>query len=124
MERVVKEETTGKPKWRKIGGGSLRIGNRIIKPGQTFEANSEEISPAFRNMVIPVSGDAVFKSVVKEFPKEDVPVKDVIKTEFEMVPHGKSLFLFDVVNKETGKPVNEKSLKKDVAETLLADLLK
>jgi hypothetical protein len=118
MERT-KNVTTGKPRWQKVGGGSLRIGNRIIKPGQIFEALPEEIVPSFRKFVIPLSGDANFKKVEE---KETIVIKG-IKSKFTMQPHGKSLFLFDVVD-ANGKVINEKSLKKDVAEKLIEDLSK
>lgn len=124
MERVNKEEATGKPRWKKIGGGSLRIGKQIIKPGQTFEADPEEISPSFRNMVIPVSEDATFQPIKeKDKGKEPVFQGNAVKPVYTMQPHGKSLFLFDIVDAQ-GKVLNEKSLKKDVAEKLIEDLQK
>lgn len=121
MERTKKAGETSlterKPSWRKIGGGSLRIGNKIIKPGQTFEAWPDEIKPAFRNLVIPMSGDASF---IAEEKKEASPVVGV-KPVYKLQPHGKSLSLFDIVD-ANGKILNEKSLKKEVAEKLIADL--
>lgn len=125
MERVVKEETTGKPKWQKLGGGSLRIGKQIIKPGQIFEANPEDISPAFRNMVKPVSGDATFKAVklAEAAPKDAPKEKDIVKLAYSLKPRGESKTWFDVVDAQD-KPVNEKALQKGGAEKLLADLLK
>jgi hypothetical protein len=127
MERVKNEvEVAGKPKWKKLGGGSLRIGNRIIKPNEEFYALPEEISPAFRSMVKPISGDATFKKVaaVDKVPEDAPKEKDIVKTGFEMVPHGQSASWFDVVNTATGKLVNEKAMHKEVATKLLADLLK
>jgi len=106
-----------KPLWKKIGGGSLRIGNRIIKPNQTFEAYPEEISPGFRNLVIPVSADASF---TKATPKEPTP-EEVVKEAYEVKPRGDSKVWFDVVD-ANGKVLNEKALKKDMAAQLKADL--
>jgi len=125
MERAKSEDikVESKPRWQKIGGGSLRIGNKIIKPNEKFEAYPEDISPSFRKFVIPLSGDATFLPLAtKEKENVETP-KEITKPTFEVVPHGKSLFLFDVVS-NTGKVMNEKSLKKDVAEALVADLLK
>lgn len=48
-------DTPQAPLWRKIGGGSFRFGNRIIKPNQTFYAYEEEIPMAFRQCIIRVS---------------------------------------------------------------------
>lgn len=119
MERTKKVggQEEQKPSWRKIGGGSLRIGNRIIKPGQTFTAWPDEIKPAFRSLVIPVSGDASFDDAKAKEVSPTAGVKPVYKIQ----PHGKSLFLFDIVD-ANGKVLNEKSLKKEVAEKLIADL--
>ena len=120
MERTKKatdNQNVIKPTWKKVGGGSLRIGKRIIKPGQVFEAWPDEISPAFRNMVIPQSGDASFR---EDAPK-GVSVVSGVKPVYTLQPHGKSLFLFDIVD-GAGKILNEKSLKKEVAEKLIQDL--
>ena len=124
MERTKKvnaenteEVKESKPLWKKVGGGSLRMGNRIIKPGQIFEAYPEEISPAFRNVVIPQSEGAIFR---EDAPKGVPPVAG-IKPVYKLQPHGKSLFLFDIVDAD-GKVLNEKSLKRDVAEKLIQDL--
>ena len=111
----------GKPKWKKIGGGSLRIGKQIIKPNQVFEAYPEEIVSSFRKYVVPVSGDANFKpTAVKAKEEASIPA---VKPSYTLQPHGKSLFLFDVLDAQ-GKVINDKSLKKDVAEKLIEDLLK
>jgi hypothetical protein len=118
--------------FRKIGGGSFQLGNRIIKPGQTFEANPDDIPMAHRDVVIPVDGDMV---TWKDKNKQETVLtgleEKVVKPEYLLQPHGKSLFLFDVVT-DTGKKdgegnpiykiLNEKSLKKEVAEKLIEDL--
>jgi hypothetical protein len=51
-----------------------------------------------------------------------VPI-NVVKPVYTLQPHGKSLFLFDIVD-ANGKVLNEKSLKKEVAEKLIEDLQK
>jgi hypothetical protein len=132
MERLKSEEKGNLRPFRKVGGGSFQLGNRIIKPGQTFEANPDDIPVAHRDLVIPLDGDmATWKSK----DKQDVVLtgleNKVVKPEYILQPHGKSLFLFDVVTDtgkkdEEGKPIykvlNEKSLKKEVAEKLIEDL--
>lgn len=121
MERTkgVKTIDSDKPKWQKVGGGSLRIGNRIIKPGQTFQADSDEISESFKKFVIPVGGNSGFK-IPKQKEVATLQVKGT-KTLYTIQPHGKSLFLFDVVD-SNGKVQNEKSLKKEVAEQFVESL--
>jgi len=42
---------TPKVKWRKIGGGILRLGNRVIKPNQVFSASPDEIPESFATFV-------------------------------------------------------------------------
>ncbi len=118
MERTkVIESKSPKPTWKKIGGGSLRIGNRIIKPNQTFEAYPEEISPSFRNLIIPVSADASF---AKSTPREPTP-EEVVKEKYTVKPRGESKVWFDVID-SNGKVLNEKALKKETADQLKADL--
>ena len=120
MERT-KNIQGKKPRWRKVGGGSLRMGNRIIKPGQIFEALPEEISSPIRKFVIPISGDASFKETEK---KETVvipgvaPKYTVKKKEFTMEQKGKSKLWFNVLDGD-GEVVNEKSLKKEDAQALI-----
>ena len=119
MERTENVEQS-KPRWKKLGGGSLRIGKQIIKPGQIFSAYPEEISPAFRNMVQPLTGNAQFTE--KAVAPEPTPI-NVVKPVYTIQPKGKSIVWFDVVD-EKGKILNEKSLKKEVAEKLVEDLQK
>jgi len=125
MERTKKpnEVISDKPWWQKVGGGSLRMGNNIIKPGQKFQAFPEDISESFRKFVVPLSTGATFKPLrVKEDINEASQVK-AEKSVFTKQPHGKSLFLFDVVDTK-GKVINEKSLKEDAADSMLEALNK
>lgn len=124
MERtkIVETEDQLKPRWKKLGGGSLRIGNRIIKPGQIFRANPEEIAKGFRNMVMPLDKEGV-EWKEKENPQQNPSPIEGKKPEFKLQPHGKSLYLFDIID-DKGKVINEKSLKKEVAEQLIIELQK
>jgi hypothetical protein len=98
--------------WRKVGGGSLRIGKRIIKPNEKFQASPEDIKPAFRDLVVPLED-------VPEIAGNKVPT--VIKSEYKLQPRGKSNTWFDVVDKN-GKVLNDKGMQKDKAEKLIKDL--
>jgi hypothetical protein len=105
------EREDGSIMWKKVGGGSLRLNGKIIKPGQTFRAHPDVIPNAFKDLIIPL----------ESIPKKDEPPLVVAKTVYNMQPRGKSKSLFDVVNKD-GKVLNEKALTKEVAQKLIDDL--
>ena len=116
--------------FKKIGGGSLRLNGRIIKPNEIFTAKKEEIPTSLRNVIIPLGttwsnldGDG-FQGVneVKKFPEEEKKEIEQAVPKYLVVPRGNSNSWFDVVNAQTGKPINEKALRKDVAEQLKHDL--
>ncbi|HUU87154.1 MAG TPA: hypothetical protein VMX17_05300 [Candidatus Glassbacteria bacterium] len=125
----VENPDEGKFRFRKIGGGSLRFKNRIIKPNQMFKAFPDDIPVAFRDTVISVDKNVVWKKVQEEKKQEKIqekalpPLVDIAKPIYTVQPHGKSLFLFDVFD-GNGKLLNEKSLKKEVADQFVVDLLK
>ncbi|MHC4123660.1 MAG: hypothetical protein ACYSSI_08825 [Planctomycetota bacterium] len=99
--------------WKKLGGGSLRLGNgKIIKPNETFRATVEELPKLAvkSKRVVPVSGKLPEK-------KED-PVKSA--TGYALKEKG--VGWFDIINMQTEKPFNEKSLRKTEAAKLLAEL--
>lgn len=110
-------------RFKKIGGGSFRLGNRIIKPGQVFMAFPSEIPKGFRDVVVAI--DTNFKFEAKPVTKETPPPAPVIVTppKYSIQPRGKSLYLFDVVDAQ-GKVLNEKALKKEIAEKFVEDLMK
>ena len=102
--------------WKKVGGGSLRFNGQIIKPGQTFKARDSEISPTFRDVIIPL------EAIPGVAPDPGRPAKvitaDVV--EYKLNARGTGGW-YDVVD-VNGKVLNEKALKKDVAEKLIKDL--
>lgn len=100
--------------WKKIGGGPLILKNRIIKPGEKFKARVDEIPPAFRDVVIPLQD-------IKETPAPEMISKK--EPTYHLEPKGESKTLFNVVDTE-GKVLNEKGLKKEVAEQFIVDLEK
>jgi len=101
-------------RWKKIGGGSFRLGNRRIKPGQKFSATLAEIPEQFRDVCVLLDG-----SPAKNVP---IPVITAVETEYKTKPRGKGGW-YDVVDSK-GKVINEKALKKEIAEKLVEDLAK
>jgi hypothetical protein len=119
MERVKKpvqleEQATPNGKvWWKNNGGTFRMGpnnQRIIKPGEKFQAYPEEISQAFRDVITPMQ-------TLKE---DNRPVK-VAPSVYKLKESEEEEGLYDIVNAQ-GKPLNEKPLEKETAEQLIADL--
>jgi len=113
MERTKVELTNEKIQWKKIGGGSLRLNGRIIKPGQIFDAKPSDIPTGFRDVVVPLEP-------IRE--KAEPPI-EVIKVEYTLKQRGKSPLWFDIVD-SNDKVLNEKALKKAEAEQLIVDLSK
>ena len=131
MERTksntVQNAGEGKVRWKKIGGGSFRIGNRIIKPGESFSAFPSEIPKAFRDVVIPLNGDVVFKDEKK---KEELAKQTGGKKPAFIIEKREGSPWWDVFNvqevdgKEVRKKVNEKGLIEEKANKLKEDLQK
>ena len=133
--------------WKKTGGGSFHFKNRIIKPGQTFQARLSELSESIRRFVLPLSE-------IKAIPTEKIVAKKLeyfIQPAYTITPRGNSKSWFDAVDKNgtiinekaltkvaskeleetyfnivnsSGKVINEKALEKESADKLLQDLLK
>jgi hypothetical protein len=98
-------------RWKKIGGGSFYLGNRIIKPGQVFKAALKDIPPQFRDVCIPVDG---LPEVVGKQIKGSKPV-------FTKVPNAEEEDMFDVVNAK-GKRINDVALSEERADQLIKDM--
>ena len=98
--------------WKKTGGGSFRLPNRIIKPNQVFKAYEEEIPESFRDVVIPL--DDVVEQVSE---KEDASTPQV--TDFKVVHRAGKWY---DIESASGKKLNEKALSKEDAEKFIADL--
>jgi hypothetical protein len=119
MERTKKVEVVippKKPSWRKLGGGSLRIGNRIIKRGQVFEADVEEISPGFRRFVESLDG-VTFPAEGRE--KAPPPIVSRVTYSIKHRSGGK----YHVLD-STGKIVTEEALSKEEALALVESMQK
>ena len=106
MERT----KTEKIKYRKIGGGSLRLGGRIIKSGQTFKAYPSDIPEAFNDTIIPL----------EKVPEEEKVEVKAVKSEYTAKKRENSNW-YDVFDSK-GKQINEKALKKTQADDLVKDL--
>ena len=104
-------------KWKKVGGGSLRLNGKIIKPGQIFKAKASDISANFRDVVIPL------ESIPGVVTAPDLPDPEIkaVELEYKLKARGTGGW-YDVVDKN-GKVLNEKALKKDIAEKLIKDLV-
>lgn len=111
MKRTTK--TDGKIQWKKIGGGSLRFGNKIIKPGQEFWAFEEEIPLAFRDVIKPLS----------DLPKTKVEKVEAKPLEFTLKRRSETSPWWDIIDLN-GKKVNEKALRLEEANKRIDELTK
>jgi len=116
MERTktVESGANEKPLWKKVGGGSFRLGNRLIKRGETFAAYQVDIPPAFRDTVIRLTEGT-------EVPAVQAPViQDAVVPVYTLQSRNGSSW-YDVID-ANGKPVNEKAMQKKAAEQLIESL--
>lgn len=91
-------------KWRKIGGGTHKIGNRRIKPNQVFFAYPSEIPKGLRDVIVPL----------KDFEMpEPIQIQEPL---YEVKSRGGGWY--DVINLVSGKAMNEKGMRKEDAEQL------
>ncbi len=102
--------------WRKTGGGSFRgLKGRIIKPNEKFQAYEHEIPKSFRDVIIPLQ-------TIPSTTKSPAPEVKGVDPVYTVKARGKGGW-YDVVD-ANGKVLNEKALKKEVAEKLVQDLAK
>jgi len=103
----------GMIRWIKKGGGTFTLNNRIIKQGQRFDARLEDIPEAFRDVVVRLDREV----------KEVLPVATAQPSKVEYFVKHKAGGYYNVVDVD-GKIQNEKAMKKDKAEDLIAALQK
>ena len=96
--------------YRKIGGGSLRLPGRLIKPNQEFWAHPSELPKSSKDVVLPLDEEA---SVPE---KASIPVKKVEYT----LKHRSGGFYH--VYDANGKQLTEEAVKKDEAEEYIKSL--
>jgi hypothetical protein len=126
-----------KVKWRKIGGGNFRLGNRIIKPNEVFTASPDEIPQLFRKFFVQMEQVPDEPEIVRSRKKFEVkPVEEDVVFEAAKTLQDKVLpespmeyqveeaapGWFNVVNTVTGKQLNEKKLRKADAEKVMMEL--
>lgn len=104
MERRQK----GQIKWKNISG-TMSLNGKVYTAGQTFFAFEEEVPEGFRDTVVPL----------EELPSEafTIPVATDIY-EIRSTGYG----WYDVVNKETGKKMNDKGLREADAKKFVEEL--
>lgn len=107
MERTNKADEL--IRYKKIGGGSLRMGGKIIKPNQVFTARPMDIPKAFSDVIIPLD----------KLPEEEEPIEPV-KEEFTLEAREYGGY-FDVIN-SAGVKMNEKALRRQAALDLITEL--
>jgi len=93
-------------RWKKVGGGSFRMGNKIIKPGQVFSARLIDIPEGAKDVIMPVDK-------LPEGMKEDIKVIKAIYS----IKHRSGKW-YDVVN-SNGKVLNEKAMTRADALELI-----
>lgn len=101
--------------WKKIGGGSLRLGNRMIKQNEVFVAKESEIPQAFRDVVI---------------PQQIIPGKQEVKyvpVTYTLIPVDApedaedGAKYFNILD-SYGKTINEKPLEESKAKSFIVSL--
>ena len=102
-------------KWRKIGGGALRMPNRIIKPNQVFEATELEIPNSFMKSLVKLG---VVSTTVK---KDEFEGEDEISKQSKYSLRHRGGPWWNIIDSYE-KVVNEKALRKEDADALLVSL--
>lgn len=134
-EKVAVNIPEGFKCYKKIGGGSYRFQNRIIKTGQNFWIDPDAIPTSFKDLFKEIPDDnkaVVIHTNVAKKSKEEASTH--VPEKFELVQatdeNGEVLVkgkgknqepLYNVVD-EGGKPMNDAPLRKGKAEELLAAL--
>ena len=90
---------------KKIGGGTMRIGDRRIQPGEVFDADIKDIPASFRDLI----------QVVDPQDKIDRPPVSQYKVE------KRSIGWYNVIDRY-GKVINDVALRKTEAEELIKTL--
>lgn len=97
----------------------MRLPGRIIKPGQRgWRAWPEEIPEGFRDLVQPMDGQDVPSPATTE--QEEVAKMESTEPTYEKRPKGGGWY--DIYRVDTGKKMNEKSVREDEADDLLEQL--
>lgn len=103
-------------RYRKIGGGSLRIDGRIIKPNQTFSIDPDRIPKAFLSTLVCLEPDRLSEVL-------EIPVKKVDTTFYE-IREKTAKGWFGVYRRSDGKELTTKTLKEADAIAMVETLNK
>jgi len=103
--------------YRKIGGGSFNLKNRIIKPNETFTALPSDIPKAFLNALIVVTPAEKQEEPNVNFQKPE-GFKEVFSLKKDEENSTQKNPMFHIVS-NTGKQITEESLEKEEAEQML-----
>lgn len=109
------KDNEGREHFQKIGGGSLRLPGRIIKPNQKFWAFPHELPANARDVIISLGTGEPLKKVEKE-----APVVEEVKAHEYTLKHRSGGYYWIVDS--NGKVVGEEALKKDEAQALIDQL--
>jgi hypothetical protein len=115
--------------YRKIGGGSVKIGNKLIKKNQTFKMDNDwEVPTAFADIIIPA--EPVTRQRTRKAEPEQTDVENTEEetgeskeenpeeTLSEYTKKERSPGWFDVVGAD-GKQINENALRAGDADELI-----
>jgi len=98
----------------KLVSGTLRIMGRVLKKNDVFDAYPEQIPAAFKKYIVCISDKEVQVKATPAEHEKYISKEDVL---YEIRP-SLSKDWYNVVNKITGKPLNEKTLRLADAEKL------
>ncbi len=101
----------------KLLTGTLRILGKTVKKNEVFEAYPEQIPTVFKRSIVCVS-DPDTQAMVLADQEKLIPKKEI---SYEVRP-ATAKGWYNVVNKITGKPINEKSLRLEDANSLMEAL--
>lgn len=113
---VFEQEQTQYVTLKKIGGGALRIGNRIIKPGQVFQTTWDKIPAAFRNVLQIVDG------VQPQATPAPERVKNVVAPVYTIQPVSEEEGSLVNIVDQNGKVINDEPLEAEEAQLLVEKL--
>lgn len=106
-------------KWKKLGGGTLYMDKKIIKPNDVFEARESDIPKSFLDCLVKLSPVEEQEAPVQT--KAEKPITKKAEKKEAKEPNykvEKTEKGFDIVDKQ-GKTVNELPLEKEEADELL-----
>lgn len=113
------ERQEGEIQFIKKGGGSFRTADgRIIKPNQKFFARLEDISEAFRDIIVPVNEES--REKVRQSIAADEELFNETPLEFTAVESEKKGW-WNVID-SSGKIMNENLLREAKAKSLVESL--